>query len=187
MSKLIYFMPMSLDGFIAGEHDPLKEWALPDEEVSVVINELHRPIGTYLYGRSNYETMTGWQTPEDIPGLTPSMKDFAPIWQAADKIVYSKSLATVSTPKTRLVREFEPEAVRELKAQLPHDMSIAGPTLAAQAIRAGLVDEVHLFVIPVIRGGGLPVLPSNVGVKLELLDERRAGNGWVYLRYQTHV
>lgn len=187
MSKLIYFMPMSLDGFIAGENDPFKEWALPDEEVAACINELHRPIGTYLYGRKNYETMTGWQTPEVIPGLSPTLRDFAPIWQAADKIVYSKSLATVSTPKTRLVREFEPQAIRELKAQLPHDISVAGPTLAAQAIRAGLVDEVHLLVSPIIRGGGLPVLPRDVGVKLELLDERRVGNGWVYLRYQTHV
>lgn len=186
MSKLIYFIPMSLDGFIAGEFDPYQNWAPPDEEVSAVINDLHRPIGTYLYGRKNYETMVPWQTPEVIPGLSPSMTDFAPIWQAADKIVYSKSLATVSTPKTRLVREFEPQAVRDLKAQLPHDMSVAGPTLAAQAIRAGLVDEVHLFIIPIIRGGGLAVLPRDVGVKLELLDERRMGNGWIYVRYQTH-
>ena len=187
MSKLIYFMPMSLDGFVAGENDPFKEWAVPDEEVSAFINELHRPIGTYLYGRKNYETMTVWETPDVIPGLTPAMMDFGRIWQAADKIVYSKSLETVSTPKTRLEREFEPQAVRDLKAQLPHDISVAGPNLAAQAIRAGLVDEYHLLLVPIMLGGGKRVLPSNVGVKLDLLDERRVGNGWVYLRYRTRA
>jgi dihydrofolate reductase len=150
-----------------------------------MINDLHRPIGTYLYGRKNYETMTVWQTPEVIPDQTPDLLDFAQIWQAANKIVYSKSLATVSTPKTRLEREFEAQAVRDLKSQLPHDISVAGPNLAAQAIQAGLVDEYHLLVVPYILGGGKQVLPSNVVVKLELLDERRLGNGWVYLRYGT--
>jgi riboflavin biosynthesis pyrimidine reductase len=113
------------------------------------------------------------------------MMDFARIWQAADKIVYSKSLAAVSTSKTRLEREFEPQAVRDLKAQLPHDMSVAGPNLAAQAIRAGLVDEYHLLVAPVVLGGGKRVLPSNISVKLDLVDERRVGNGWLYLHYRT--
>ena len=186
MSKLIYFIPTSLDGFIAGETDNL-DWATPDEAVSALINDVHRPIGTYLYGRKNYELMTGWQTPDVIPGLTPTMMDFGRIWQAADKIVYSTSLETVSTPKTRLEREFEPQAVRDLKAQLPHDISVAGPNLAAQAIRAGLVDEYQLLVAPVMLGSGKRVLPDNVGVKLELLDERRFGNGWVYLRYRTQV
>lgn len=187
MSKLIYFMPMSLDGFIAGDYDPYKEWSMPDEEVSALINDLIRPIGTYLYGRKNYETMAVWETPEVIPGLTPTMKDFAPIWQAADKIVYSKSLATVSTPKTRLERAFDPQMVRDLKAQLPHDLSVAGPTLAEQAIRAGLVDEYQLLITPVIRGEGQRVLPIDTGVKLELLDERHVGKGWVYLHYRTRV
>lgn len=186
MSKLIYFMPTSLDGFIAGETDSL-DWSAPDEEVMGLINDRHRPIGTYLYGRKNYEVMTGWETPDVFPSLTPTMMDFARIWQAADKIVYSKSLATVSTPKTRLEREFDPQAVRDLKAQLPHDISVAGPNLAAQAIRAGLVDEYQLLVAPVILGGGKPILPSSVNVKLELLDERRVGNGWVYLHYRTRV
>ena len=186
MSKLIYFMPTSLDGFIAGETDSL-DWSVPDEEISAFISDLHRSIGTYLYGRKNYETMTVWQTPDVIPGLTPAMMDFGRIWQAADKIVYSKSLETVSTAKTRLEREFEPQAVRDLKARLPHDLSVAGPNLAAQAIRAGLVDEVQLLVVPMILGGGKRVLPANVGVKLDLLDERRVGNGWVYLRYRTRV
>jgi dihydrofolate reductase len=186
MSKLIYFMPTSLDGFIAGETDSM-DWSVPDEEVMAFINDRLRPIGTYLYGRKNYEVMTVWETPDVIPGLTPTEMDFARIWQAADKIVYSKSLETVSTPKTRLEREFEPQAVRDLKAQLPHDISVAGPNLAAQAIRAGLVDEYQLLVIPIMLGGGKRVLPSNVGVKLDLLDERRVGNGWVYLRYRTRV
>jgi dihydrofolate reductase len=183
MSKLIYFMPMSLDGYIAGDSDSM-DWSVPDEEVLAFINDLHRPIGTYLYGRNNYETMTVWETPNAIPGLTPAMMEFGRIWQAADKLVYSKSLETVSTPKTRLEREFDPQAVRDLKAQLPHNISVAGPNLAAQAIRAGLVDEVQLLVIPVILGGGKRVLPSNVSVKLVLLNEWRVGNGWVYLRYR---
>ena len=186
MAKLIYFMPTSLDGFIAGETDDL-DWSVPDEEVSAFINERLRPIGTNLYGRKNYETMKVWETPDVIPGLDAAEMEFARIWQAADKIVYSKSLETVSTPKTRLEREFEPQAVRDLKAQLPHDISVAGPNLAAQAIRAGLVDEYHLLVVPVILGGGKRVLPGNVGVKLDLLDERRFGNGWVYLRYRTRA
>ena len=186
MSKLIYFMPMSLDGFIAGETDNM-DWSAPDEEVYAIINDLHRPIGTYLYGRKNYETMTIWETPDVMPDQTSAMMDFGRIWQAADKIVYSKSLETVSTPKTRLEREFEPQAVRDLKAQSPYDISVAGPNLAAQAIRAGLVDEYQLLVVPFMLGGGKRVLPSNVGVKLDLLDERRVGNGWVYLRYRTRV
>jgi dihydrofolate reductase len=186
MVKLIYFMPMSLDGFIAGETDSM-DWSAPSEEVSVFINDRHRPIGTYLYGRKEYETMMDWETPDVIPGLTPAMMDFGRIWQAADKIVYSRSLENVSTPKTRLEREFDPQAVRDLKAQLPHDITVAGPHLAAQAIRAGLVDEYQLLVVPVLLGAGKRVLPSNVGVKLDLLDERRFGNGWVYLRYHTRA
>ena len=186
MSKLIYFNLTSLDGFLAGENDSL-DWSVPDEEVLAFINDRTRPVGTYLYGRKIYETMTVWETPDVIPGLTPAEMDFGRIWQAADKIVYSKSLETVSTPKTRLEREFEPQAVRDLKTQLPHNVSVAGPNLAAQAIRAGLVDEYQLLVIPIMLGGGKRVLPSNVGVKLDLLDERRIGNGWVYLRYRTRA
>ncbi|HVU13934.1 MAG TPA: dihydrofolate reductase family protein [Phototrophicaceae bacterium] len=186
MAKLIYFTPTSLDGLIAGETDHL-DWSVPDEQVSMLINDVHRPIGTYLYGRKEYETMMVWETPDVIPGLTPAMTDFGRIWQAADKVVYSKSLETVSTAKTRLQREFEPEAVRDLKAQLPYDLSVAGPNLAAQMIRAGLVDEYHLLVVPMMLGGGKPVLPSSVRVKLDLLDERRVGKGWVYLRYRAQA
>jgi dihydrofolate reductase len=184
MSKLIYFIPASLDGFIAGENDSL-DWSAPDEAVSALINDVHRPIGTYLYGRKNYEVMKVWETPDVIPGLTPTHLDFARIWQAADKIVYSKSLESVATPRTRLEREFEPQAVRDLKAQLSQDISVSGPNLAAQMIQAGLVDEYQLLVVPFMLGGGKRVLPPNVRLKLELLDERRVGNGWVYLRYRT--
>lgn len=186
MTKLIYFMPGSLDGFIAGENDRM-DWSLPDEEVSAFINECHRPIGTYLYGRKEYETMLVWETPDALPDPNPAMVEFGRIWQAAEKIVYSKSLQAVSTSRTRLEREFEPQAVRQLKAQSSQDLSIAGPNLAAQAIRAGLVDEYQLLVVPVVLGGGKRILPADVRVKLDLLDERRFNNGWVYLRYQTRA
>src|SRR6185369_4610280 len=181
MGNLIYFTPTSLDGYIADETGN-PDWSAPDEETFAFINDLWRPIGMYLYGRKTYETMAVWQTPEVIPGRTPAMLDFAGIWQAADKIVYSKSRETVSTPKTRLEREFHSQVVRELKAQSPLDISVAGPTLAAQAIRTGLVDEYHLLVVPALLGGGIRVLPGNVQVKLDLLEERRFADGWVYLR-----
>jgi dihydrofolate reductase len=186
MVKLIYFMPGSLDGYIAGENDSM-DWSVPDEEISAFINDRMRPIGTYLCGRKMYETMKVWQTPDVIPGITPDMLDFARIWQAADKIVYSRSLETVSTPNTRLEREFEPQAVRGLKAQLPQDIAVEGPNLAAQAIRAGLVDEYQLLVVPFMLGGGKRVLPGNVSISLDLLEERRFGSGWVYLRYRTRA
>jgi dihydrofolate reductase len=186
MAKLIYFTPASLDGYIADDGN--FEWsAPPSEEALGFINDLHRPIGTYLYGRKEHETMAIWETPEVFPALTPVMLDFARIWQAADKIVYSRSRETVSTPRTRLVREFDPQAVRELKAQSPLNISVGGPTLAAQAIRAGLVDEYHLLVVPTLLGGGIRVLPSDVRIGLELLDERRFASGWVYLRYHTRA
>ena len=186
MAKLIYFMPTSLDGYIADEGGNF-DWSAPDDEVLAFINDLVHPMRTYLYGRKLYETMTIWETPDVIPDRTPAMLDFAQIWQAADKIVYSKSLETVSTPNTRLEREFDPHAVRDLKAQLPHEVSVGGPTLAAHAIRTGLVDEIHLFVVPIVIGGGKQVLPSNVCIKLDLLDERRFANGMVYLRYHTRA
>ena len=141
----------------------------------------------YLYGRKMYGTMAIWETPDVIPCLTPAMLDFARIWQAADKIVYSKSLETVSTPKTRLEREFHPQAVRDLKAQSPHDVSVGGPTLAEHAMRTGLVDEYHLFVVPTMLGGGKRVLPAHVYIKLDLLDGRRFANGMVYLRYHARA
>jgi dihydrofolate reductase len=184
MAKLIYFIPTSLDGCISDEN---YDWSAPDEEVLTFINDLMRPIGMYLYGRKNYQTMAIWETPEVIPGPRPAVLNFGQIWQSADKIVYSKSLETVSTPKTRLEREFDTQAVCDLKAQLPHDVSVAGPTLAAHAIRAGLVDEYHLLVVPMMLGGGKRVLPGDVCVKLDLVDERRFTNGWVYLRYHARA
>ena len=186
MAILIYATPTSLDGYIADETGN-PGWAAPDEEGFAFINDLLRPIGLYLYGLKMYETMAIWETPDVIPGLTSAMLNFARIWQAADKIVYSKSLEIVSTPKTRLEREFDPQVVRDLKAQLPHDVSVGGPTLAAHAIRTGLVDEYHLFVVPMMIGGGRRVLPGNVWAKLDLVDERRFANGMVYLRYRTQA
>src|SRR5262249_50072317 len=128
-----------------------------------------------------------WETPDVIPDRTAVMLEFARIWQAADKIVYSTSLESVSTPKKNLEREFDPQAVRHLKAQLPHDVSVGGPTLAAHAIRTGLVDEYHLLVVPIMLGGGKQVLRRNGCIKLDLLDERRFANGMVYLRYHTQA
>ena len=185
MAKLIYATPTSLDGYIADDGN--FEWSEPDDEVFAFISNVLRPIGTYLYGRRTYETMAVWETPDVIPGLKESMRDFARIWQGARKIVYSKSLETVATAKTRLERVFDAGAVRDLKAQSQHDVAVGGPTLAAQAILAGLVDEYHLFVVPVIRGGGKRVLPGEVYVKLDLLEERRFANGWVCLHYRTRA
>ena len=185
MAKLIYFMPTSLDGYIADDGN--FDWSTPSEEAFAFITDLHRPIGTYLYGRKEYETMAVWETPEVIPDLMPAMLDFGRIWHGADKIVYSKSRDTVSTPKTRLEREFHPQAVHELKAQSPLDISVGGPTLATHAIRTGLVDEHHLLVVPALLGGGTRVLPSNAPIRLDLLDERRFAKGMVYLRYHAQA
>jgi dihydrofolate reductase len=186
MAALIYATPTSLDGYIADETGDLN-WAAPDEEGFRFITDLMRPIGTYLYGRKMYQTMAVWETPDVIPGRTPAMLEFARVWQAADKIVYSRSLKTVSTSKTRLEQEFDPHAVRDLKARSPLEVSVSGPTLAAQAIRNGLVDEYHFFAVPMMLGAGRRVLPSDVRVKLELLDERRFGNGMLYLRYRMRA
>ena len=185
MSKLIYITQTSLDGYIADDGN--YDWSAPDDEGFAFITDLLRPIGAYLYGRKTYETMAIWETPEVIPDLKPAMLDFSRIWQGADKIVYSRSLETAVPSKTRIEREFNAQAVREMKAQAHHDVSVGGPTLAAHAIRAGLVDEYHLFVVPVMRGGGKRVLPDDVSVKLDLLEERRFANGWVYLRYRTRA
>jgi dihydrofolate reductase len=186
MAKLIYSAIASLDGYIADE-DGNFDWAMPDEEVHAFVNDLERPIGTYLYGRRMYEVMVFWETADTLPDEPPVMRDFAAIWQAADKIVYSRTLEAVSSARTRLARDFDPEAVRQLKARSARDLTIGGPALAAQALKAGLVDECHLFLAPVVVGGGTPSLPDHVRVQLELLDERRFGNGMVYLRYRTRA
>jgi dihydrofolate reductase len=186
MAKLIYSVIASLDGYVADE-DGNFEWAVPDEEVHTFINDLERPVGTYLYGRRMYEVMVGWESDPTLADQSPLMRDFAEIWQAADKIVYSKTLQTVSSARTRIERDFDPEAIRQMKARLGSDVIVGGPELAAQAMKAGLVDELHLFVVPIVVGGGKQSLPNNVRQKLELLDERRFGNGMVYLRYHTRM
>jgi dihydrofolate reductase len=186
MAKLIYSAITSLDGYIADE-DGNFDWAVPDVEVHTFINDLERPVGTYLYGRRMYEVMVGWETDPTLADQSPVMRDFAEIWQAADKIVYSKTLDTVATARTRIERAFDPEGVRQLKAAAGRDLTVGGPDLAAQAFKAGLVDECHLFVTPIIVGGGNQSLPDKVRLKLELLAERRFGNGMVYLRYHTRM
>jgi dihydrofolate reductase len=186
VAKLIYSAITSLDGYIADE-DGNFDWAAPDEEVHTFVNNLERPVGTYLYGRRMYEVMVAWETAHTFADQRSVMQDFAKIWQAADKVVYSRTLAAVSSARTRIERDFDPEAVRQLKASARRDISVGGPHLAAQAIKAGLVDEYHLFLVPFMVGGGNQSLPDNVRVQLELLDERRFGGGVVYLRYRTRT
>ncbi len=183
MAPLIYFALMSFDGYIE-DKDGKFDWAMPDEEVHSFINDLERPAGTYLYGRRMYETMMGWETDPTLAADSPITRDFAEIWQAADKIVYSKTLQAASTRKTRLERNFDPEAIRQLKATVEQDILIGGPELAAHAFRSGLVDECHLFLAPVVVGGGKQALPNDVPLALELLETRRFGNGMVYLHYR---
>jgi dihydrofolate reductase len=170
----------SLDGYVA-DADGKFDWAVPDEEVHRFVNDLERPIGAYLYGRRMYEVMRYWETAETASD--PFTQDYAAIWQAADKIVYSRTLQAVSSARTRIERAFEPEAVRQLKAAAERDLSVGGPALAAEALKAGLVDECHLFLIPVVVGGGKRSLPDDVRLELELLDERRFGGGTVHLHY----
>ncbi len=186
MAKLVYSAISSLDGYIA-DKDGNFDWAMPDEEVHAFINDLTRPLGTYLYGRRMYETMVGWETDPTLVEQSPLMRDFAEIWQAADKIVYSGTLAAVSTSKTRIERDFDPEAVRRMKTSSGRDVGVGGAELAAQAFRAGLVDECQLFLAPIVVGGGKQTLPDDVRVKLELLDGRRFAGGMVYLHYRTRV
>jgi dihydrofolate reductase len=183
MAKVIYSALTSLDGYIEDEYGKF-DWAEPDEEVHTFVNDLERSVGTYLYGRRMYEVMVAWEalTLADQP---PYMQDYAEIWRAADKVVYSKTLDAVSSAKTRIERDFDPEAVRQMKAAAPRDISLGGPDLAAQAFEAGLVDECHLFLAPIVVGGGKHSLPNNVRLELELLDERRFDNGVVHLRYRT--
>ncbi len=186
MAKLIYSVITSLDGYVADE-DGNFDWAEPDEEVHAFVNALERPVGTYLYGRRMYDVMVYWETAHALADQPPFVEDFAELWQAADKIVYSKTLETVSSARTRLERDFDPEAVRQLKASARRDLTVGGPELAAQAIEAGLVDELHLFLTPVVIGGGKQSLPDGVRLKLELLSERRFGNGVVHLHYRTRT
>jgi dihydrofolate reductase len=184
MAKLSYAALTSLDGFIE-DREGRFDWAVPDAEVHAYVNDLERPIGTHLYGRRMYETMAVWQTVGDEPGAADEEVDFAEQWRALDKVVFSRTLDAVSIPRTRLEREFDPGSVRRLKEAADRDISVSGPGLAAHAFRAGLVDDVHLFVFPIIVGGGKPGLPRNVRVNLELVAARRFGNGVVHLHHRT--
>jgi dihydrofolate reductase len=184
MAKLIYDAGISLDGYVADETGNFN-WTEFDDEVHAFINNRERRIGTYLFGRKMYETMAVWETPDVLRHLTAAVLEYAPIWQAAEKIVYSTTLQTVSTAKTRLERKFEADVVRDLKAGATREVAVGGPALAAHAIRAGLVDEYHLLIAPIIAGSGNPYLPGKFPVKLELLDERRFDNGMVHVRYRA--
>jgi dihydrofolate reductase len=186
VAKLIYSAITSLDGYVADE-DGNFDWAAPDEEVHTFVNDIERPVGTYLYGRRLYEVMVYWDTAPAVAGQPAFMRDYAEIWQAADKVVYSTTLETASSARTRIERAFVPETIRQMKASAGRDISVGGPDLAAQAIKAGLVDECHLFLTPIVVGGGKQSLPNDVRLKLELLDERRFGNGVVHLHYRTRL
>jgi dihydrofolate reductase len=184
MARLIYSALSSLDGYIE-DKDGNFDWAAPDEELHKFINNLERTAGTHLYGRRMYETLMDWETDPALAADSPITRDFAEIWQAADKIVYSRTLQAVPTRKTQLERNFDPEAIRQLKRTAEQDILIGGPELAAHAFRSGLIDECQLFLTPIIVGGGKPSLPDNIRLDLELLEERRFGNGVVFLRYQV--
>ena len=184
MAKLIYSSITSFDGYVADE-DGNFAWSMPSDEVHAFVNDLERPIGTYLYGRRMYDVMKVWETPEAFDNPPPTMLDYAGIWQSAEKIVYSTTLTDVSTARTHIVAEFDADAIRELKVSSRRDISIGGPHLAAQAIRAGLVDEFHMFLSPVVIGGGNQSLPDNVRLDLELLDQHRFPNGVVHLHYRS--
>jgi dihydrofolate reductase len=183
MAKLIYISNVSLDGYTEDEHGSL-DWAAPDDELFAFITDLVRPVGTYLYGRRMYDTMAVWETDPALTAQSELMADFANVWQAADKVVYSTTSDGVATARTRLERSFDPASVRHMKASASRDLTVGGPHLAAQALRAGLVDECHLFTRPVAIGRGKPALPSDSRTDLELLDHRRLGNGVMYLRYR---
>jgi dihydrofolate reductase len=184
MAKLHYSVIMSLDGYVEDEHGTF-DWAAPDDEVHAFVNDLERSVGTYLYGRRMYETMVYWETAHTIADQPRVVLDFAQLWQAADKIVYSTTLLTVQSARTRLERAFDPDAVRQLKAAAERDLTVGGADLAAQAIKAGLVDEYHLLVVPVVVGGGKSALPTHVWLTLELVAERHFGTGVVYLHYRA--
>lgn len=183
MAKLIYTGITSLDGYIA-DRDGNFDWSAPDDEVHTFINENERLVGTFLLGRRMYEVMVWWETLplDDEP---PAIREFARIWKEADKVVYSKTLDTVSSTRTRIERTFDPGVIRQLKETADRDIGIAGPDLAAHAIRAGLVDEYRVYVTPMIVGGGKQFLPDDVRLGIELLEERRFASGVVYLRYRT--
>ena len=186
MAKLIYSAITSLDGYVADENGDF-DWLEPDPEVHAFVNDLERSVGTYLYGRRMYDVMVAWETMHLQPDQPPVMRDYTQLWQAADKVVYSRTLTTASSARTRIEREFDTAAVRALVADSSRDVSVGGPGLAGQAIAAGLVEEYHLFVLPVVMGGGTAALPDGVHLELELLSERRFDSGVVHLHYRTRT
>ena len=183
MARLIYSAITSLDGYVE-DADGGFAWAAPDAEVHAFVNDLEREVGTYLYGRRMYDTMRFWQDPPGLAEEPPEFQDYARIWQAADKVVYSTTLSEASTPLTRLERDFDPAAVRQLLDEASRPVSVGGATLGAAALRAGLVDEVHQIFSPVVVGGGKSWLPDGLRLDLELLSERRFGNGVVHVAYR---
>lgn len=183
MTSFVYSSIASVDGYVADERGNF-DWAMPSEEVHAVVNDLSRPVGTFLLGRRMYEVLSAWDT-IDAEGEPDVIGDFKDIWLAADKVVYSRTLDEVTTARTRIEREFDPEAVEAMKASSDRDVAIGGPELAAQALRAGLVDELQLFAVPAIVGGGTRFLPDGLRLDLELREERRFENGTVLLRYRV--
>lgn len=186
MARLTYAVLASLDGYVADETGNF-EWAAPGEDVHRFINELERSVGTYLFGRRLYEIMAVWQDFPDIEQEPDVIRDYAAIWQAAHKIVYSTTLTAVATPKTRLERAFDPEAVRMMVAHQEQNVSIGGPTLAGHALRAGIVDDIHLFVVPVVVGGGTSCWPAGVRLTLDLVAQERFADGTIYLHYSART
>ena len=184
MGRLIYSAITSLDGYVA-DADGNFDWAAPDEEVHAFVNDLERDVGTYLYGRRMYETMRFWETDENLVGGSPVARDFAEIWRSADKVVYSRTLRTVSSARTRLEAVLDPDELRRFKAGAARDLSVGGADLAAQVMRAAVVDEYRLFVTPVVVGGGTRAFPQGLRLDLRLLDQRRFSSGVVYVRYDT--
>ena len=184
MAKLVYIANVSLDGYIEDARGRF-DWTEPDEKVFAFITDLVRPVSTWLYGRRLYETMAVWETDATLAAQSKRMADFAQVWQAGDKVVYSSTLSAVSTARSRIERDFDPESVREMKRSGSGLLTVGGANLAAHAFKGDLVDECHLFIHPVVVGGGKPALPRETRVQLELVDERRFGNGVVYLRYRT--
>jgi dihydrofolate reductase len=184
MARLIFSAITSLDGYIEDQAGTF-DWAAPDDQVLGFLNDLERPIGTYLYGRRMYETMVYWETADVLRDQSPVEWDWMELWRAADKVVYSHSLQTASSGRTRIERDFDPNAIRAMKRSLERDITIGGPELAAQAFKAGLIDECQLFLTPVLVGGGKPALPTTVRLDLDLIAERRFDNGVVFLDYRV--
>ena len=186
MAKILYITNVSVDGFIEDAHGSF-DWAEPSEDYFLFITDLIRPVGTYLYGRRLYEDMAVWETDATLAAQSEPMADFAKVWQTADKVVYSTTLQDVSTARSRLERSFDPDSVRDMKRSATGDLTVGGANLAAQAFKGGLVDECHLFIHPVLVGGGKPALPRDARAELQLVDERRFTNGAVYLRYRIRI